>query len=349
MVAYQQAGQSDRAEQLLKDHYKNYPDNPFIQEFSSHFYIVRKNFKQALAEIERGFSQDPAPENWSWDNLKGDVYLAQGDLAAAEKQYLGVIERALKPKYVSDATRNLIRLYILQGKMSRGADELARATAPGGSMQGTDEWAVAQSWLRLGRYDKALELFETQLKNASERDNTDLIFLALWNKGFVYVEKKSISEAEKIADELKSLGEKGANEDAMIPYATIQGRIDLEKGNCSKAIDNLNELMDGAASEVFGSIQIGYHIYPLALAYYKSGNLPKARAEFEKLTSLTAGRWDCGDFYAKGFYWLGKISEAQKDKRRARENYGKFLDLWKDADPGFPEVDDAKARLAALS
>lgn len=32
----------------------------------------------------------------------------------------------------------------------------------------------------------------------------------------------------------------------------------------------------------------------------------------------------------------------------AIKHYEKFLDFWKDADPGFQEVEDAKKRLAAL-
>ncbi len=43
---------------------------------------------------------------------------------------------------------------------------------------------------------------------------------------------------------------------------------------------------------------------------------------------------------------LGKIHEEKGWKGKAIKHYEKFLDLWKDADPGIAEVEDAKKRLA---
>ena len=54
------------------------------------------------------------------------------------------------------------------------------------------------------------------------------------------------------------------------------------------------------------------------------------------------------DIYAKSFYMLGKIYKQQRDKTKAIEHYEKLFSLWKDADPGIAEVEDARKRLAGL-
>jgi len=45
---------------------------------------------------------------------------------------------------------------------------------------------------------------------------------------------------------------------------------------------------------------------------------------------------------------LGKIHERKGQKEKAIVNNTKFLDLWKNADPGIPEVEDAGKRIAGL-
>jgi predicted hydrocarbon binding protein len=74
----------------------------------------------------------------------------------------------------------------------------------------------------------------------------------------------------------------------------------------------------------------------------------RAAEEYEKIISLTTGRLYYGDIYAKSFYMLGKIYEQKDFQGKAIEHYEKFLDLWKDADPGIAEVEDARERLAGM-
>jgi cytochrome c-type biogenesis protein CcmH/NrfG len=50
----------------------------------------------------------------------------------------------------------------------------------------------------------------------------------------------------------------------------------------------------------------------------------------------------------KAYYLLGLAYEKSGWNKKAIEKYEEFLDIWKNADPGIPEVQDAKERLKKL-
>ena len=124
--------------------------------------------------------------------------------------------------------------------------------------------------------------------------------------------------------------------------------IEAKKKNYTEAIDLFTQNYELQGGQRIWIQPHAIILSNLASAYYLNGNLEMAKKEYENILALTTGSLSWGDLYVKSFYMLGKIYEQQGDKAKAIENYQKFLSLWKDADPGLPEVEDAKKRVASL-
>ncbi|MGZ5453429.1 MAG: tetratricopeptide repeat protein, partial [Candidatus Aminicenantales bacterium] len=92
-----------------------------------------------------------------------------------------------------------------------------------------------------------------------------------------------------------------------------------------------------------------YTFYYAADERERAGKSDAAAGLYGRILGLHAGRLDHPDLYALSHLALGRIAESCGDTANARQFYQKFIKLWITADPGLPEVEEAKTRLAALS
>ncbi len=200
--------------------------------------------------------------------------------------------------------------------------------------------------LFVGDYEGALKDCDAAWDKAVEADYLGAQRNALYIKSQIYLKMGAIQEAQQVADELSILIEGGIHKKIIRLFYNLLGKIELEKKNYTEAIDYLEKAIDLSYG---GPLTIRADFTDsLALAFYESGDLEKARIEYEKISRMTSGRLGHGVIYANSFYMLGKIYEQQGDTAKAIENYERFLSLWKDADPGIAEVEDAMERLTGM-
>ena len=201
---------------------------------------------------------------------------------------------------------------------------------------------------RAGNYGEAMKYTEKLWASAVEDQAADYKRNALFLKALFHLEKEQIDQALTMAEKLKEINEELTNPKLIRDYYVLQGMIELKKKDYSKAIDHMER---GYALYPEQNNWFPYHAfvaYDLGLAYVLSENFDKAEQAFDNIINMTTGRLWWGDLYAKSFYMLGKICEQQGDTAKAKEHYEKFLDLWKDADPGIQEVEDARKRMNGL-
>jgi tetratricopeptide (TPR) repeat protein len=195
---------------------------------------------------------------------------------------------------------------------------------------------------KIGKSREALERLNKALEFAVETEDWSSERTVLSYKGLVYIKMKSFDKAHEVAEKLKELCEKSPNKKIIRIYHHFMGMMELEDGNYAQAIEAFKTAVS-LDPRVFKS-----YLDSLGLAYFKSGDLEKAKSEYEKIVSCPRGIRRYEIDFVKSYYMLGKIHEQQGDTAKAIEHYEKFLDLWKDADPGIAEVEDARERLAKI-
>jgi len=346
--AYRGKGLYDKAREVLEFYLHHFPDHPYIHHALSLLYIQSSELDLALLEEEKAFKLDPT----DFVNFmrKGDIFLYKGDLIKAEREYQKLLQ-ATEPVGQAWGMIRLAYLYSLQGRFGESKSMIPEGIELSKNFN-QDVWrslfyhALAENLRITGHPKESLKECDSAWNSAVEAEFPLIQRLALHSKGLALVEMNSVTEAAEAVHELKQMIEERLNRKEIRLYDHLMGMIELKKKNYATAIEYFEEAI--SLSSYGPPTQRADFIASLALASYRAGDLDKALEEYVRITSLTSGRLEYGYIYAKAFYMLGKIYEQQGNKAKAIENYLKFIDLWKDADPGIDEVEDARERVAGL-
>ena len=348
---YMAKGMFEEARKTLESYLNDFSDNFYIQKTAAMHDICQNKYGLAHAEIDKALAL--ASGDFENIGVKGFIYHCQGDLANAEREYQKLLN--LEEPVAQLWWFTLMEsLRALQGRIAESQGLLGKAVES--AREAEEKWwecfflyRSAYDHLLAGAPQKALPLLDRMLSLSLEWENDYWQMVALHMRGMAALKLKDREGMLKAADELEEVLDRSSYKKEIRLYYHLMGQAEMEKKNFPKAV----EYFEKAVSLLPGQ----FHVYmemnalymdSLAGAYFQAGDLEKAGEEYEKILSLTTGRLYWGDVYAKSFYMLGTIADRKGDGAKAIEHYSKFLDLWKDAGSGFPEVEDAKKRLARL-
>jgi tetratricopeptide (TPR) repeat protein len=351
-ISYRAKGLYFDAIELLENYAKAHPSDSYIPKYLASVYICLGQLDKALAEVEKAISLKL--NRRLYIITRGDIHLYKGELTQAEEEYQKQREKRL-PRSVMFGIGRLASLYLLQGKFENSY-QIAQEGLEQAMKINDKEWmrhwmyVLAYLDLKLGHPKNAVQKLQNICDIADEIADLRYHREALHLKAIAYLEGGLINEAQKTTDELTEMLQSLINKKKLRLSYHLLGMLELKKEKPSKAIFHFKKalaLMPFQYQPRYGDNHAMF-MGPLAFSYYKAGDLERAQEMYEKIVALTSGRLHYGDVYAKAFYMLGRIYEQKGWEGKAIENYEKFLDLWKDADPGIAEVEDAKLRLARL-
>jgi serine/threonine protein kinase/Flp pilus assembly protein TadD len=204
-----------------------------------------------------------------------------------------------------------------------------------------------------GKYDLAIKEFTQGEKLSWETYDKTFNPIPTFAKYLIcrtLVKKGDFSAAQSQAEKIKFTIEQENFDDFYLDfYYLLLGELEAAQKNGS-AVQECLEKTSGITK------RFSPHYWDLAAAVLAlNGENEEAIKKYQDLygsvDTRSLGMGDYFDFFresSRADYHIAKIYEKMGNSPKAIQNYEKFLSLWKDADPGIAEVEDARKRLEGL-
>lgn len=309
-------------------------------------YMGLKKEDEALAHYRKAFALNPALELGTFvNNEYGFLLVRMGKAGEAEETFRKMAGAAEQWRR-SRGLRSLGLLRMYQGRYGEAIESLAEAAGVNKALQAylsefRDRLYLAIALRRKGR-TAALERELAALEEIRSARKIEPAFLA--RLGTVCARATRIGEAERVLEALKAgvgdlLAASGVGRTPrgdQAAYERLKGEIEAARGRYEEA---------RASFELAANLSEMQAEDGLALAYRGSGDTDKAIESYLGFWAKDVLSTEGQDAWSLAPYELGRLYEKKGDAAEATKWYGRFLELWKDADPDIVEVADAKARL----
>jgi len=348
----QAKGQYEKAAGIIRDNEAILHSSGDYHRDLSFCYFCQGKVDEAFAEMGRALSQ--GPHEPSCLRLLGQISYVTGNYRDAEAAFRQSLEGDRNVLDILDGHFWLGHLYLLQGKYQDCFKEI---------QEGLD-LARKQSF----SYEKSsFLLFESYLyrlqKNFAKSYETALLArqkaveVRLWYDeiralqliGLCQIDLGRLDEAQKTALIMSQCIEKTGFHKLLRDCYYLEGMIALSRGSSGESIVQFSKAAELLSYQNIVSDKHAFYLEALASALYQNGDLDLARAQYEKVVSLTTGILTSGDAYARSLLQLARICQEKNDPEKAREFLQKYLAVRAEADAGLPEVEQARQLLASLS
>jgi serine/threonine protein kinase/Tfp pilus assembly protein PilF len=348
LYEYRKKGFIYKAREVALNYLNKYGELASIYPYIADTYILEGNLDLALGEVDKAFVLEPSnPTNQFY---RAVIHLYRDNYEAAEKEFRNLCDSHYQAVQ-HDALRRFAALSLYKGQYLNAIEYLYQALTAAEKL-GEEEWIfdtkqrLIRVYIRMERYQEAENLLQNVFSDSGSMDISVFQRAHEESQARLKAEMGDLESAQIHANELKRLIENSLHTKLIRDYYAVQALIELKLGNYSNSIEFCENAIplfpDGPRATP------AFVLNTLGQAYINLNQLDEAKKTYENLINLTWGRFGFGDIYCKSFYHLGTIFEKKDDPIKAIEHYEKFLTLWKDADPGIAEVEDAKKRLAGL-